>query len=78
MDDRVRMATAQLSRVRGTTAMYHQRFFLDVNVATVLIVTLLVVGWFGAEPEFLVVPVVALMGAVQTEFDASRLIFTRW
>lgn len=78
MDDRTRMAAAQLSRMRGMTAMYHERFFFDVNVATALIVGLLVVGWFGAEPAFLVVPVVALMGAVQTAFDASYLIFARW
>jgi len=78
MDDRTLMAAAQLSRMRGMTAMYHRRFFLDVNVTTVLIVTLLVVGWFGAEPAFLIVPVVALMGAVQTAFDSSYLIFARW
>lgn len=78
MEDRTRIAAAQLSRMRGMTAMYHRRFFLDVNVTTVLIVTLLVVGWFGAEPAFLVVPIVALMGAVQTAFDSSYLIFARW
>jgi hypothetical protein len=78
MDDRSRMAAAQLSRMRGMTAMYHRRFFLDVNVTTVVIIGLLVVGWFGADPAFLVVPVVALMGAVQTAFDASYLIFARW
>lgn len=78
MDDRTRIAAAQLSRMRGMTAMYHRRFFLDLNVTTVLIVTLLVVGWFGAEAAFLVVPIVALMGAVQTAFDSSYLIFARW
>ncbi|MGB9357128.1 MAG: hypothetical protein WCC01_01095 [Acidimicrobiia bacterium] len=78
MDDRTQMAAAQLSRMRGMTAMYHRRFFLDVNITTVLILALLVAGWFGAEPAFLVVPVVALMGAVQTAFDASYLIFARW
>ncbi len=78
MNDRTHMASAQLSRMRGMTALYHRRFFLDVNITTVLILALLVVGWFGAEPAFLVVPVVALMGAVQTAFDASYLIFARW
>ena len=78
MDDRTQMASAQLSRMRGMTALYHRRFFFDVNITTVLILALLVVGWFGAEPAFLVVPVVALMGAVQTAFDASYLIFARW
>ena len=72
------MAAAQLARMRGMTAMYHRRFFLDVNVTTVLIVGLLVVGWLGADPAFLVIPVVALMGAVQTAFDASYLTFARW
>ncbi len=78
MDDRMQMAGAQLVRMRGMTAMYHRRFFLDVNITTVLVLALLVVGWFGAEPAFLVVPVVALMGAMQTAFDASYLIFARW
>ena len=78
MDDRTRVAAAQLARMRGMTAMYLRRFFLDVNVTTVLIIGLLVAGWLGAEPAFLVVPVVALMGAVQTAFDASYLTFARW
>lgn len=78
MDDRMQMAGAQLARMRGMTAMYHRRFFLDVNITTVLVLALFVVGWFGAEPAFLVVPVVALTGAVQTAFDASYLIFARW
>ena len=78
MDDRMKMAAAQLSRMRGMTAMYHRRLFLDVNIATVLVLALLVVGWLGAEPAFLMVPVGALVGAVQTAFDASYLIFARW
>lgn len=78
MDDRTQVAAVQLSRMRGMTAMYHRRFFLDVNIATLLILALLIVGWFGVEPAFLVVPVLALMGAVQTAFDASYLIFARW
>ena len=60
------------------TALYHKRFFFDVNFTTVLIVALLVVGWWEVEPAFLLVPVVALMGAVATAFDASYLIFARW
>lgn len=78
MDDRTQMAAAQLARMRGMTAMYHRRFFLDINITTVLILALFVVGWFGADPAFLAVPVVALMGAVQTAFDASYLVFARW
>ena len=68
----------QLSRMRGMTAMYHRRFFLDVNLATVLILVLFVVGWWGVEQAFLLVPVVALIGAVQTAFDSSYLVFARW
>ena len=60
------------------TALYHRRFFFDVNFTTVLVVALLVVGWWDVEPAFLLVPVVALMGAVATAFDASYLIFARW
>ena len=44
----------------------------------VLVVALFVVGWSGAEPAFLLVPVVALIGAVQTAFDSSYLTFARW
>jgi hypothetical protein len=61
----------QLSRMRAMTAMYHRRFFLDVNPTTVLILVLFVVGWWGVEEAFLLVPVVALIGAVQTAFDSS-------
>jgi len=64
--------------MRGMTAMYHRRFFLDVNLATVLILVLFVVGWWGVEQAFLLVPVVALIGAVQTAFDSSYLVFARW
>ncbi len=78
MEDRVHIAAMQLSRMRGMTAMYHRRFFLDVNLTTVLILVLLVVGWIGVEPAFLLVPVVALIGAVQTAFDSSYLMFARW
>jgi hypothetical protein len=78
MDERTRIAAMQLSRMRGMTAMYHRRFFLDVNLTTILVSALFVVGWFGAEPAFLLVPVVALIGAVQTAFDSSYLTFARW
>ena len=60
------------------TAMYHRRFFFDVNLTTVLILALFVVGWWGVEQAFLLVPVVALIGAVQTAFDSSYLVFARW
>jgi hypothetical protein len=78
MEERVRVASMQLSRMRGMTAMYHRRFFLDVNLTTVLILVLFVVGWWGVDQAFLLVPVVALIGAVQTAFDSSYLVFARW
>lgn len=68
----------QLSRMRGMTALYHKRFFFDVNFTTVAVVVLLVVGWWGVPEAFLLVPVVALIGAVATAFDSSYLTFARW
>lgn len=68
----------QLSRMRGMTALYHKRFFFDVNLTTVLTVALFVVGWWGVPEAFLLVPVVALIGAVATAFDSSYLTFARW
>lgn len=59
------------------TAMYHRRFFFDVNFTTVLVLALFVLGWAALDEAFLLVPIVALMGAVATAFDASYLIFAR-
>jgi len=64
--------------MRAMTGMYHRRFFFDINFTTVVVLTLFVVGWWGVEETFLLVPVVALMGAVATAFDASYLLFARW
>lgn len=59
------------------TRYYHQRFFSDVRFTAVGVISLLALG-FGAVPEaFLLVPVVALLGANQTAFDASYLDFAR-
>lgn len=60
------------------TGMYHRRFFFDINFTTVVLIGLLLVGWWSIEESFLLVPVVALLGAVTTAFDASYLIFARW
>lgn len=60
------------------TGMYHRRFFFDINFTTVVLIGLLLVGWWSIEESFLLVPVVALLGAVATAFDASYLIFARW
>jgi hypothetical protein len=78
VDDHLRIASMQLSRMRGMTAMYHRRFFFDVNFTTILVLVLFVVGWWGVEQAFLLVPVVALIGAVQTSFDSAYLVFARW
>lgn len=72
-----RRAAEQLGRMRGMTRLYHERFFSDVRTTTGVILVLLVVGWWGVGEAFALVPVVALMGAVATAFDASYLIFAR-
>lgn len=77
MEDRAKVASAQLARMRGMTAMYHRRFFFDINTTSVLVIALLLAGWWEIPEAFLLVPVVALIGAVQTAFDASYLIFAR-
>jgi hypothetical protein len=77
MEPTLTIAAQQLGRMRGMTGMYHRRFFFDINVTTVLVLVLLVVGWWSVPEAFLLVPVVALIGAVQTAFDASYLIFAR-
>jgi hypothetical protein len=71
------LAAQQLARMRGMTGLYHRQFFRDTTVTTVLVVLLLVVGWGWVEEAFLVIPVVALIGAAQTAFDASYLMFAR-
>ena len=58
-------------------AAYHQRFFSDIRFTTV-VVLLLFAGALGVDRRlFLAVPVIALLGACQTAFDASYLIFSR-
>lgn len=58
-------------------AAYHRRFFFDVQFSVVVIVALAIVGFTGVEEVFLLVPFVALLGAAQTAFDASYLVFSR-
>lgn len=77
MDDALRLAKAQLSRMRGMTVEYHRRFFGDIRFAVVTIGALFVVGFWEVPAAFLLVPVIALYTAVQTAFDASYLIFAR-
>lgn len=75
--DADRLAADQLARMRGMTRYYHGRFFADVRFTTTAGLVLLVAGWWAVPEAFLLVPVVALLGAVLTAFDASYLIFAR-
>lgn len=63
--------------MRGMDAMYHRRFFADVRYITLLVLALFVVAWTVNEAFLLLIPFVALIGACQTAFDASYLIFAR-
>jgi hypothetical protein len=77
MDDPMRLATMQLSRMRGMTVEYHRRFFGDIRFAVLSITALFVVGFWEVPAAFLLIPVIAIYTAVQTAFDASYLIFAR-
>lgn len=59
------------------TRYYHEQFFSDIRLQVVVTVVLFVVGFWEVEGAFLLIPVVALYGAVQTAFDASYLMFAR-
>lgn len=77
MIDPASLATAQLGRMRGMTALYHKRFFADTRFIIVVVLALFAGGLFGAERLYLAVAPVAVLGAAQTAFDASYLIFAR-
>ncbi len=77
MDPTLKIASEQLGRMRGMTRYYHERFFSDIRLQVVLTVALFAVGFWQVEGAFVLIPVVALYGAVQTAFDASYLIFAR-
>ncbi|MGI9667096.1 MAG: hypothetical protein ACR2N2_08355 [Acidimicrobiia bacterium] len=78
MSDSTRLAEQQLARMRGMTGLYHKQFFRDITATTLLTLALFVVAWWQVPQAFLLIPVVALIGAVQTAFDSSYLIFARW
>ncbi|MFZ0015421.1 MAG: hypothetical protein WAL25_15055 [Acidimicrobiia bacterium] len=63
--------------MRGMTRYYHGRFFADVRHTSLGVLTLLVVGFWQVPEAFLLVPLVALLGANQTAFDASYLFMAR-
>jgi hypothetical protein len=71
------LAAQQLARMRGMTGMYHRRFFFDIQFTVVVILALGAAGYAIREELFLTIPFVALLGATQTAFDASYLIFAR-
>lgn len=75
--DHIELASDQLVRMRGMTAYYHDRFFADMRVVVAAVLSLFVLGWSVAPEAFLLVPVVALVGANQAAFDASYLLFAR-
>lgn len=71
------LAHAQLARMRGMTRYYHTRFFNDTRYTALGVIALLVIGFWSVPEAFLLVPVVALLGANQTAFDASYLFMAR-
>ena len=71
------LAVSQLGRMRGMNRFYHQQFFADVRYTTSVVVLLFVIGFWDIPEAFLLIPPVALLGAAQTAFDASYLIFSR-
>ena len=77
MEPTLRLAAEQLGRMRGMTRYYHERFFADIRLQVVAVAALFVVAFWDVEGAFLLIPVVALYGAVQAAFDASYLIFAR-
>jgi hypothetical protein len=77
MDRDITIALQQLSRMRGMNALYHRQFFSDVRFTTVAVLALFVAGAAIDSWIFLAIPLVALLGAMSTAFDASYLIFSR-
>lgn len=77
LDTQLALAAQQLRRMRGMNARYHDRFFSDIRFTTVASLALLVAGFAVDDRLFLTIPVIALMGAAQSAFDASYLIFSR-
>ena len=77
MTDSVKLAADQLRRMRGMNRYYHQRFFSDVRFTTAAFLALFVVALWEVPLAALLIPPVALIGAAQTAFDASYLVFSR-
>lgn len=77
MTDELTVASAQLARMRGMNAAYHRQFFEDIRFTTLVTLGLFVAAFAVDQRLALALPVVALLGACQTAFDASYLIFSR-
>ena len=77
MTETTKLASIQLARMRGMNRFYHERFFSDVRFTTLAIVALFVLGATQTELAYLLIPPIAVIGATQTAFDASYLIFSR-
>lgn len=71
------LAHAQLQRMRAMTRYYHGRFFSDTRVVAASVLLLFVLGFWQVPEAFLLIPIVALLGANQTAFDASYLFMAR-
>ena len=59
------------------TRYYHERFFADTRYTAASVIALLLLGFWAVPEAFLLIPVVALLGANQTAFDASYLFMAR-
>jgi len=77
MTESTRLASQQLVRMREMNRFYHERFFSDVRFTTLTLIALFVLGASQSQIAYLLVPPAALLGAAQTAFDASYLIFSR-
>ncbi|MDF1595578.1 MAG: hypothetical protein P1T08_05720 [Acidimicrobiia bacterium] len=77
MEPKMQIAVQQLARMRGMTAMYHRQFFADVRFTLVIGIGTVVVAVVYDRRLIAFLPIIALIGAAQTAFDASYLIFAR-
>jgi len=77
MEARHQLAGQQLARMRGMVALYHKQFFRDIQFSVAVELALFALGFWVDARLFLAIPIVALIGANQTAFDASYLIFAR-
>jgi hypothetical protein len=63
--------------MRGMNRFYHERFFSDVRFTSAAALALFVAGMWQIPQAYLLIPPLTLLGATQTAFDASYLIFSR-